>query len=82
MYLNYKTKKVFAIACPGKKLAFHMEICNFFPRRAIAKTLFVFHSMYTWDTPYRVWLDLDNSLTRPNRPIFKNRYSRNSQISV
>ena len=55
---------------------------NFFPRQAIAKILFVLHSRYTWDTPYRVWIDLDNSLTRRKRPIFKIRYLRNSQISV
>ena len=55
---------------------------NFFPRQAIPKILFVLHSRYTWDTPYRVWIDLDNSLSRRKRPIFKIRYLRNSQISV
>ena len=55
---------------------------NFFPKQAIPKILFVLHSRYTWDTPYRVWFDLDNSLTRRKRPIFKIRYLRNSQISV
>ena len=55
---------------------------NFFPRQAIPKILFVLHSRYTWDTPYRVWFDLDNSLTRRKRPIFKIRNLRNSQISV
>ena len=55
---------------------------NFFPGKAIAKTFFALHSRYTWDTPYRVWFDLGNSLTRRKRPIFKIRYSRNSQISV
>ena len=54
----------------------------FFPRQAIPKILFVLHSTYPGNTAYRVWLDLDNSLTRWNRPIFKIRYSRNSQISV
>ena len=44
--------------------------------------LFVLDSRYTGDTPYRVWLDLDNSLTRRKRPIFKIRYLRNSQIYV
>ena len=38
----------------------------------MAKILSILDSRYTWDTPYRVWLDLDNSLTRRNRPIFKN----------
>ena len=55
---------------------------NFFPRQAIPKILFVLQSSYPWDTRYRVWLDLDNSLTRRKRPIFKIRYLRNSQISV
>ena len=55
---------------------------NFFPRQAIPKILFVLHSRYHWDTPCRVWSDLDNSLTQWNRPIFKIRYLRNSQISV
>ena len=55
---------------------------NFFPRQAIAKNLFVLDSSYTWDTPYRVWFDLDDSLTRWKRPTFKIRYLRNSQISV
>ena len=28
MYLESKTKKIFAIACLGKKLVFHTEISN------------------------------------------------------
>ena len=36
-------------------------------------------SHYTGDTPYRVWFDLDNSLTRWKKPIFKIPFSRNSQ---
>ena len=55
---------------------------NFFPRQAIPKILFVLHSRCPWDTPYSVWFDLDNSLTRRKRPIFKIRYLRNSQFSV
>ena len=55
---------------------------NFFPRKALAKILFGLHSSYPWYTPYRVWFVLDKSLTRRKRPIFKIRYSRNSQISV
>ena len=55
---------------------------NFFPRQAIAKIPFGLQSIYAWDTPYRVWFDLNNSLTRRKRPIFKIRYLRNSQISV
>ena len=55
---------------------------NFFPRQTIPKLLFVLQSSYPWDTRYRVWLDLDNSLTQRKRPVFKIRYLRNSQISV
>ena len=29
MYLESKTKRFFAIACLGKKLGFHTEICDF-----------------------------------------------------
>ena len=29
MYVS-KTKRIFAIACLGKKLVFHTEICNYF----------------------------------------------------
>ena len=55
---------------------------NFFPRQAIPNILFVLHSTYTRDTPCRVWFDLNNSLTRWKKPIFKINYSRNSQNSV
>ena len=50
-----------------------MSVCNtyFFPRQAIAKILFVLDSRYTWNTPYRVWLDLDNSLPRSKILYFK-----------
>ena len=53
-----------------------------FARPAIPIILFVLHFNYNGDTPYRVWLDLDDSLNRWKRPIFKIRKSRNSQISV
>ena len=54
----------------------------FFPRQALAKILLGLQSRFTWCTQYPVWFDLNNSLTRWKRPIFKIRYSRNSQISV
>ena len=57
-------------------------ITNFFPRQPIAKILFVLHSNYKGDTPYRVWFDLDDSLVRLKRPIFKSGYSGNTQIFV
>ena len=61
---------------------FPYEILTFFPRQLIAKILFVLHSNYTGDTPYRVWFDLDDSLVWWKRSIFKIGYSGNTQISV
>ena len=58
---------------------------NFFPRKAIAKTPFALHSRYTWDTPYRVWFDLDNSLTRWKRPktaYFATVHNENREIGL
>ena len=55
---------------------------KFFPRQAIPKHLFALHSHYIGDTPHRVWFDLDNSLTRWKRHIFKTPFSRNSKSSV
>ena len=54
---------------------------RFFPRQAIPKILFVSDSRCTGDTPYRNWFGLKKFLIRRKRPIFKIRYSRNSQIS-
>ena len=45
---------------------------NFFPRQAKPKILFALHCNYTGDTQYRVWFDLDNSLTRWKRIFFLN----------
>ena len=44
---------------------------NFFPGQAKQKIFYALHSHYTGDTPYPVWFDLDNSLTRCKRIIFK-----------
>ena len=55
---------------------------KFFPRQAIPKHLFALHSDYTGDTPYRLWFELDNSLTRWKRPVFKIPFSRNSKSSM
>ena len=30
VYLDYKTKRIFAIGCPGKKLVFHTKIFDYF----------------------------------------------------
>ena len=53
----------------------------FFPMQTLPKHLFALHSHYIGDTPYRVWFDLDNSLTRWKRHIFKIPFSRNSKSS-
>ena len=55
---------------------------KYFPRQAIPKHLFALHSHYIGDTPYRVWFDLNNSLTRWKRHFFKIPFSRNSKSSV
>ena len=43
----------------------------FFPRRVMAKILFLLQSTYTGDTAYQVWLNLDNFLTQSEITIFK-----------
>ena len=30
VYVEFRTKRIFAIACLGKKLVFHTEFCNYF----------------------------------------------------
>ena len=35
MYLESETKRIFAIACVGKKLAFQTEIFDYFERIAV-----------------------------------------------
>ena len=55
---------------------------NFFASQAISKNRFVLNSSNAGDIPYQVCFDLDNSLTRSKRPIFKSRYPRNTKISV
>ena len=53
---------------------------NYFLRLAIPKILFALHSHYTGDTRYRDWFDLNNSLTRWKRSIFKVPFLQNSKI--
>ena len=55
---------------------------NFFPRQAIPTILFASDSHYSGDTPFRVWFDLENSITRWKRPSFKILFSGNSKSSV
>ena len=54
----------------------------FFPRQAIAKIHFFLHFTYTGDTPWQVGFDLNSSLARGKKPIFKIPFSRNSKSSV
>ena len=54
---------------------------TFFPGKLYQK-FFAKHSHYAGDTPYHVWFDLDNFLTRWNRTKFKIPFSRNSKSSV
>ena len=42
MYLECKPKRFFAIACLGKKLVFHTEICDLF------KSLILIYSIFHW----------------------------------
>ena len=53
---------------------------NYFLRLDITQILFALLFHYTADTPYRVWFDLHNSLTRWKRPIFKIPFLRNSKV--
>ena len=34
-YLEYKTKGILSIACLGKKLLFHMAICDYFKQKIL-----------------------------------------------
>ena len=52
---------------------------NFFPKKANPKIFFALHFHYTGGTSYRVWFDLDNSLTQCKRIIFK--ILKNSQFA-
>ena len=42
IYIESETKKVFAIACLGKKLVIHTEICDLF------KSLILIYSIFHW----------------------------------
>ena len=53
----------------------------FFPGQSIPKILFALHCYYTGYTQCRVWFDLDKSLTRWKRIIFKILKIRNSANS-
>ena len=53
-----------------------------FPWQAISNISFFRNSAYTRDTAYGFCFDLDNSLTRWKRTLFKIHYSRNSKVSV
>ena len=55
---------------------------TFFLDKLYQKFFFFLCSTFTVTTVYWVWFNLDNSLTRWKRPIFKFRYPKNSKISV
>ena len=61
---------------------FPYEILTFFLGNRWQKLLFVLYSNFTGNTPYPIWFDLENSLVRWKRPIFKICYSANTQSSV
>ena len=52
---------------------------HFFSKTSYTNKFFALHSHYTGDTPCCVWFDLDNSLTRWKRFIFK--ILKNSQFA-
>ena len=62
----FKNSQKFAIR-EIRKIPYETQL---FPKHALPIFL-ALHSHYTGDTPYRVWFDLGNSLTRWKRIIFK-----------
>ena len=60
---RWKKIKILKNSQFAKFAKFRMKT-QLFPRRAQPNFFFALHSHYTGDTPYRVWFDLDNSLTR------------------
>ena len=66
------------LICEIRKLTY--EKITFFPRQAMPKILCVLQSSYPWDTRYRVWFDLNNSLTRPKHYISKLNIWNNSKF--
>ena len=62
---------------------FLYENLTFFLVKLYQKTPFVLNADYNGDIPYRLWFDLNNSLTRwKKNQFFRIRQSRNSQTSV
>ena len=53
-----------------------------FSRKVRRTIFFVLESTYPEDTPYQVWFDLNNFLTRLKKPVFKIPFSRNWKSSV
>ena len=47
------------------------ENLTFFQGKLYQKPLLVLNSDYNGDIPYRLWFDLNNSLTRWKKPILK-----------
>ena len=55
---------------------------NFFLEKLGGPFFFVLESTYPEDTPYQVWFDLNNFLTRLKKSVFKIPFSRNWKSSV
>ena len=66
MYLECKTKRIFAIACLGKKLVFHTEICEYFEYLISTKGLFhrVKELLKSNQTGYGVYHGQEKSKTK------------------
>ena len=61
MKKTYFQKYLFKIIRNNSKIPY--EILTFFLGK-LDKKLFVWQSSYTWDTRYRVWFDLEDSLNQ------------------
>ena len=72
-------KKLFLKTTFSRNSNSSVEKPNFFPKKAKPKKFFALHFHYTGGTSYRVWFDLDNSLTQCKRIIFK--ILKNSQFA-
>ena len=65
---RWKKIKILKNSQFAKFAKFRMKT-EFFPRHALPN-FFALHSHYIGDTPYPVWFDLDNSLTRWKKNVF------------
>ena len=73
----FKKQQKFAFR-ENRKIPYEKPI--FFSRQAIPKVFFALHFHYTVDSLFRVWYDLNNSLTRWRGPVFNIPFSRKSKV--